>query len=127
MMKSQRGDTEKDKLIEEGKRIGISKIIRQNNGNSQSKKIIFLTHIWMIKVSIKTYAENCTNTVTVNEKGGKNMVWLKVIDIQKKLGVWAIKRKYNTKNPTKEQIRRRKGIYWWLKKNVHSQRACLMK
>ena len=45
MMKSQRGDTEKDKLIEEGKRIGIGKIIRQNNGNSQSKKIIFLTHI----------------------------------------------------------------------------------
>ena len=41
----------------------------------------------MIKVSTKTYAENCTNTVTVNEKGGKNMVWLKVIDIQKKLDV----------------------------------------
>ena len=45
MMKSETGDTEKDKLIEEGKRIGIGKIIRQNNGNSQSKKIIFLTHV----------------------------------------------------------------------------------
>lgn len=34
MMRSQRSDAEKDKLIEEGKRIGINKTIRQNNGNT---------------------------------------------------------------------------------------------
>ena len=32
MMKSQRSDAEKDKLIEEGKRNGINKITMQNNG-----------------------------------------------------------------------------------------------
>ena len=33
MMKIQRSDAEKGKQIEEGKRIGINKIIIQNNGN----------------------------------------------------------------------------------------------
>ena len=34
MMRSQRSDTEKNKLIEGGKRIRINKIIRQNNRNA---------------------------------------------------------------------------------------------
>ena len=38
MMKSQRNDAEKDKLIKEGKRIGINKIIWQNNGKTSSQK-----------------------------------------------------------------------------------------
>ena len=33
MMKSQRSLAEKDELIEKGRRIGINKIIRQNNEN----------------------------------------------------------------------------------------------
>ena len=33
MMKRQRSDAENDKLTEEGKRIGINQIIRQNNEN----------------------------------------------------------------------------------------------
>ena len=33
IMKSQRSNSEKDKLIEEGKRIRMNKIIRQDNGN----------------------------------------------------------------------------------------------
>ena len=33
-MRSQRSDTEKNKLIEGGKRIRINKIIRQNNRNA---------------------------------------------------------------------------------------------
>ena len=33
MMKSHRVNAEKDKLIKEDKRTGISEIIRQNNGN----------------------------------------------------------------------------------------------
>ena len=32
-MKSQRSDAEKDKLNEKGKKIRISKIIKQSNGN----------------------------------------------------------------------------------------------
>lgn len=34
MMKSQRS-----KVIEEGKRVGMKKIFKQNNGNSQNQKI----------------------------------------------------------------------------------------
>ena len=40
MMKSQRSDTEKKKLIKEGKRIGIDKIIKHNeiiNNNLKSQ------------------------------------------------------------------------------------------
>ena len=33
IMKSQRSNSEKDKLIEDGKRIRMNKIIRQDNGN----------------------------------------------------------------------------------------------
>ena len=41
MTKSQRNGAEKDKLIKEGKRIGINKIIWQNNGKTSSQKKIF--------------------------------------------------------------------------------------
>ena len=34
LMKSQSGDAEKEKLIEQDKRIGIDEIIKQNNGKS---------------------------------------------------------------------------------------------
>ena len=33
IMESQRSNSEKDKLIEDGKRIRMNKIIRQDNGN----------------------------------------------------------------------------------------------
>ena len=42
LIKFQRSDDEKDKLIEEGKRIGINKIVRQNNGNTCKLKTYFL-------------------------------------------------------------------------------------
>ena len=41
MIRSQRKDAEKEKLIEEAKRIGINIIIKRNNGNSQSQTIFF--------------------------------------------------------------------------------------
>ena len=41
MVKSQRNDAEKDKLIKESKRIGINKIIWQNNGKASSQKKFF--------------------------------------------------------------------------------------
>ena len=48
-MKSQRSNSEKDKLIEEGKRIRMNKIIRQDNGNRQSL-IFFVTYKkWLIE------------------------------------------------------------------------------
>ena len=41
MMNSQRNDSEKDKLIEKGKRMTI----KQNNGHAYNKKKNFLKHI----------------------------------------------------------------------------------
>ena len=58
MMKNQRSDAEKDKLIEKGKRIGINEIIRQNNRN-----------IDMINISIEIYRENCVETKEVKNIG----------------------------------------------------------
>ena len=40
-MKSQKSDVEKDNWINEGKRIRVNKINRQNNGNTWSQKIAF--------------------------------------------------------------------------------------
>ena len=41
LIKIQRSDDKKDKLIEGGKRIGINEIVRQNNGNTCKLKNIF--------------------------------------------------------------------------------------
>ena len=59
MMKNQRSDAEKDKLIENSKRIGINEIMRQNNGN-----------IDMINISIEKYRENCVETKKILVKSG---------------------------------------------------------
>ena len=56
MMKSQKCDAEKDKLIEEDKLIGISKIIRLNDENPESQKK--LSYIKMAALTIKTYENN---------------------------------------------------------------------
>ena len=58
MMKNQRSDAEKDKLIENSKRIGINEIMRQNNGN-----------IDLINISIEIYRENCVETKEVKNIG----------------------------------------------------------
>ena len=42
MMKNQKSDAEKDKLIEEGKIIGISNIIRLNDEKPESQKLTFI-------------------------------------------------------------------------------------
>ena len=39
MTENQRSNTEKYKLIEEGKKFGVNEIIRKNNGNIYRKKI----------------------------------------------------------------------------------------
>ena len=56
MMKSQKSDAEKDKLIEGDKLIGISKIIRLNDENPESQKK--LSYIQMAALTIKTYENN---------------------------------------------------------------------
>ena len=56
MMKSQKSDAEKDKLIEEDKLIGISRIIRLNDENPESQKK--LSYIKMAALTIKTYENN---------------------------------------------------------------------
>ena len=64
----------------------------------------------MFKISAKTYATNCINTVTVHKKDNKTVLWIKMYNIQDSLGVKnmsdltikAIKGIYETKSPTNE-------------------------
>lgn len=70
MMNSQRNDSEKDKLIEKGKRMAI----KQNNGHAYNqKKKLFKTHIRMIKINTKIYTENYIHGITVNKKASKRL------------------------------------------------------
>ena len=82
---SKKSDAEKDRLIEEGKIIGINKIIRPNNVNTQSKKKNFFFDTKMTK-SADTYAENYVHTLKVDKKDNKSVLWIKMHDIQGKLG-----------------------------------------
>ena len=62
----------------------------------------------MFDVNAGTYAENCVLSTTVHKKDNKSVLWIKMHDIQDKLGVKnmscltikAIKDIYNTKNLT---------------------------
>ena len=81
MIKSKRSDAEKDKVIDQDKRIVINKITRQNNGNTKSKNY-FLTFIRMININSKTY-EN-SGVEPVNNNG---TLWVKMIHTQNKVRV----------------------------------------
>ena len=103
------------KLIEEGKRIGNNEVIRQSN---KTYKIIFLTYMKIIDINGNTYAENCVHTVKVIRKEDKSVSWIKMHDIQEKLGarnmsdltIKAIKGIYKPNTPTKEQIEKYKRL-----------------
>ena len=41
----------------------------------------------MLKISAKTYATKCINTVTVHKKDNKTVLWIKMHNIQDSLGV----------------------------------------
>ena len=41
----------------------------------------------MFKVTAETFAKNCVHTIKVNKTDNKSVLWIKMIDIQKKLDV----------------------------------------
>ena len=70
----------------------------------------------MFKVTAETFAKNCVHTIKVNKTDNKSVLWIKMIDIQKKLDVKnihdlvdkEIKGKFKTNNLTDEQIKKYK-------------------
>ena len=70
----------------------------------------------MFKVTAETFAKNCVHTIKVNKTDNKSVLWIKMIDIQKKLDVKnihdlvykEIKGKFKTNNLTAEQIKKYK-------------------
>ena len=68
----------------------------------------------MCKVIAETFVKNCVHTIKVNETDNKSLLWIKIIDIQKKLDVQnihvlvdkEIKVEFKTNNPTNEQIKK---------------------
>ena len=70
----------------------------------------------MFKVTTETFAKNCVHTMKVNKTDNKSVLWIKMIDIQKKLDVKniddlvdkEIKGKFKTNNLTDKQIQKYK-------------------
>ena len=70
----------------------------------------------MFKVTAETFAKNCVHTIKVNKTDNKSVLWIKMIDIQKKLDVKniddlvdkEIKGKFKTNNLTDKQIQKYK-------------------
>ena len=84
-----------------------------------SKKIIFFLCMHkMFKVTAETFAKNFVfvHTIKVNKTDNKSVLWIQMIDIQKKLDVKHIhdlvkkyiKDKFRTNNLTDEQIKKYK-------------------
>ena len=67
------------------------------------RKIIFFNIYKMFKSSAETFAKNFIHTIKVNNTDNKSVLWMKMIDIQKKLDVknihdWLVKKlKVNVK------------------------------
>ena len=65
-----------------------------------------------------TYAENCVHTIEVIKKDNKSFLWIKIHNIQDKLGVKnmsdlttkAIRDIHNAETPTKEQSKNIKDM-----------------
>ena len=70
----------------------------------------------MFEISVEAYAENCIHIITIHKKLNKTVLWIKIYDIQDKLGVKNMSdlvRKEimgisNTKTSTKEHKRKYK-------------------
>ena len=41
----------------------------------------------MFKTSVEKYAKNCIHAITVHTKHNKSVLWIKIHDMQNKLGV----------------------------------------
>ena len=81
------------------------------------KKYIYFCIIYkMFKVTAETFSKNCIHAIKVNKTDNKSLLWIKMIDIQKKLHAKNIhdlfhketKGKFNTNNPADEQIKKYK-------------------
>ena len=80
------------------------------------KTFYFFIMYKMFKVTAEIFAKNCVHTIKVNKTDNKSVLWIKMIDIQKKLDVKnihdlvdkQIKSKFKTNNPTNEQIKKYK-------------------
>ena len=70
----------------------------------------------MFKVTAETFAKNCVHTIKVNKTDNKSVLWIKMIDIQKKLDFKnihdlvdkEIKGKFKTNNLTHARIKQYK-------------------
>ena len=70
----------------------------------------------IFKVTAETFAKSCVHTIKVNKTDNKSVLWIKMIDIQKKLDVKnihdlvdkEIKGKFKTNNLTDERIKKYK-------------------
>ena len=70
----------------------------------------------MFKLTAETFAKNCVHTIKVNKADNKSVLWIKMIDIQKKLDVKnihdlvdkEITDKFKTNNLTDERIKKHK-------------------
>ena len=70
----------------------------------------------MFKVTADTVAKNCVHIIKVNKTDNKSVLWIKTIDIPKKLDVKnihdlvdnEIKSKFRTNNLTDEEIKKYK-------------------
>ena len=51
------------------------------------EKNIFFNTYKMFKISAETVAKNCVHTTKVNKTDHKPVLWIKMIDIQRKLNV----------------------------------------
>ena len=51
------------------------------------RKIIFFNIYKMFKISAEKFAKNFVHTIKVNKTDNKSVLWIKMIDIQKKLDV----------------------------------------
>ena len=78
------------------------------------KNIFFLIIYKIFEITAETFAKNCVHTTKVNKTDNKSVLWIKMIDIQKKLDVKnihdlvdkEIKSKFKTNNPTNKQIKK---------------------
>ena len=68
----------------------------------------------MFKITAETFAKKCVHTIKVNKTDNKLVLWIKLIDVQKKIDVKnihdlvdkEIKGKFKTNNLTDEQIKK---------------------
>ena len=67
------------------------------------KNTFFFYHVKIFKATAETFAKNCVHKVKVTKTDNKSVLWIKMIDTQKRL---EIKSKFKNNNLTDEQIKK---------------------